>query len=94
MAKVLITITDLEGKDGAVNMDYKFDPELPQPEENGQVPLSAAQTMAMNIFYFLKQATGAQDDENQEVGENEGQEEACSKTSEEGTCCGGNCHND
>lgn len=88
MAKVQITIEDEEGKEGAVHMDYKFDPDLPNEEG---AKLTPAQTLAMNIFYFLQKVTGS--DETETTGEAEGQAEGCSENAEEGTCCGGGCHN-
>jgi hypothetical protein len=86
MAKVQITIEDVEGKDDAVSMDYNFNPELPKEsnEENESIPLTAAQTMAMNMFYFVKQMTKEKDDE----GGQEGEEKAALENQEE-TCCGG-----
>lgn len=89
MAQVQITIKDVEGKEGAVSMDYNFDPQLPQEAaENESIPLTAAQTMAMNIFYFLKQMTEAKDDEEGQ----EGEEQVVSESQEETCCGGGGCH--
>lgn len=93
MAKVQITITDKEGEEGAIRMDYKFDPELPQvPDDKGELPLSPAQTAAMSLFYMLQNMNETQDAE-ETTGETESQKEGCSEPSEEGTCCGGACNN-
>jgi len=41
MAKVQITITDVEDQEGAVHMDYAFDPELPKAQEGSdKIPLT------------------------------------------------------
>jgi hypothetical protein len=91
MAKVTITIEDVEGSEDAINMNYAFDPELPQeptnPEDN-KIPLTPAQTMAMHIFNFLQNATRALNEE-----ETASTEEGCTQEGEN-TCCGGNCHAD
>lgn len=94
MAKVQITITDVEDQEGAVHMDYTFDPELPKAQEGSdKIPLTPAQTMAMNIYYFLQKLTGEFDTE-ETSGDSGNQEVGCEETSQEATCCGGACHND
>lgn len=84
MAKVQITIEDKEGEEGAILMDYKFDPDLPN-EEGAKI--TPAQTMAMNIFYFMKDVIG------DNTGESADEAKGEAETAEESTCCGGGCSN-
>jgi len=91
MAKVIITIEDIEGKEGAISMNYEFNPELPQ--ESGaeeQILLTPAQTMAMYCHNFMQDAAKTGNEE-QTSSEAEGSaEEDCTQEGED-TCCGGDC---
>ncbi len=92
MAKVIITIEDVEGKEGAINMNYAFDPELPQESSaDEKIMLSPAQTMAMHIHSFMQRAALVSDEEETSSEAEGSSEEGCTQTGEE-TCCGGNCH--
>jgi hypothetical protein len=96
MAKVIITIEDVEGNEGAISVDFGFTPALPdKAEEDETIPLTPAQTMAMHINHMLHSASTPGDTNEEETSsEAEGSaEEGCAQTGEE-TCCGGNCHAD
>jgi hypothetical protein len=89
MAKVTITIEDVEGAERAVQMGYDFIPELPELTEEEQEnedshKLTPAQSMAMHLYKFLESSLTAKDGQ-------EGEEVSCEQP-EEGTCCGGACH--
>lgn len=94
MAKVIITIDDIEGKEGAINMNYEFNPDLPQ--ESGteeKILLTPAQTMAMHFYNFMQNASKEINKEETSSEAEVSAEEGCAQTGEE-TCCGGNCHAD
>jgi hypothetical protein len=96
MAKVTITIEDVEGAERSVNMSYDFIPELPELTEEEQqkedsTTMTPAQAMAMHVYKFLETSIVAADMQEGEEGEEESEEESCSQP-EEGTCCGGACH--
>jgi hypothetical protein len=97
MAKVTISIEDVEGNEGAINMNYSFNPELPEETDNAEenkIPLTPAQTMAMHIFHFLQKVTAVSNEE-ETSSEAEGEAEKVSAQEGENTCCGGgNCHTD
>lgn len=86
MAKATITIEDVEGKENAININYDFFPEIPTAEENTEevdnAKLTPAQSLAMHIYDLIQLSVAKI---------NEAQEETCEQT-EEGTCCGGDCH--
>ncbi len=95
MAKVTITIDDIEGKEGAINMNYSFDPDLPQEssEEATSIPLTPAQTLAMHIHNFMQRLNEVNNEEETSSEAEGSAEEGCAQTGED-TCCGGNCHAD
>lgn len=84
MSKVIITISDIENNDGAIDIKYEFDPMLNRPEEEGsneEIKLTPAQTMAIHMYNFLQRTLQGTD-----AGEIEEEQET--------TCCGGSCHSD
>lgn len=91
MAKVTITIEDVEGKSGAVAVNFQINPEVPEGalEENSDVKPTPAQAMAMYLNQVMMNASSPGPDEEETAGNAEG----CSQTGED-TCCGGNCHAD
>jgi len=86
MAKVIITIEDIDIENGAVGVNFEFTPALPEEVEGDEnpPPLTPAQNMAAYINRVITALSAPETDEGASA--NEG----CTQT-DEGTCCGGNC---